>query len=100
MSEAIARIGATNNNPEVTTLPETNVSAFSSMRGWIMDQLLQQGFSWEPYIKSGITKITEDNPEKFGPMASRMLLGTANIQEMEPSTATWLGGVCSLSTGD
>ncbi len=99
MSEALPQERTEHHVPDAAALSDANTSAVGSVREWILHQLKRHGFPWEPYLKDGIRKITDDNSARFGAMAPKMLLGTSNIEDMEPSIATWLGGVCSISTG-
>lgn len=69
------------------------------MRTWILEQLAAQGQTLNPYLADN-QETTESAARLFGPMHGKVLVDRVNRDEFDPNTQVWLGGICSLFTGD
>lgn len=60
-------------------------------------QLDLGGFPWAKI--NPVEQVLHDD-QRFGSMASKVLIAQGDFTKFDPNTVTWLGGICSLFTGD
>ncbi len=69
------------------------------MRPWILNELAQQGLTLNEYMVDN-RETTETEARLFGPMHGKVLVDRVEREGFDPNTQVWLGGTCSLFTGD
>lgn len=69
------------------------------MHTWILDQLALQGLTLNEYLRDN-RETTETEARLFGPMHDKVLVDRVEREGFDPNTQVWLGGTCSLFTGD
>lgn len=69
------------------------------MRNWILEQLALQGSTLNEYLTDN-QETTQTEARLFGPMHSKVLVDRVPREGFDPNVQTWLGGTCSLFTGD